>query len=149
MLHAREIEGVVTWHDNNHRWWPSLSLVPPGAMWDADWWHGTDKAGPDGLCLIVKLPNNSDWAIDGRCYNCDSPCKTCGIQYQHHPFWAGPDGGVCMYEDVRPHKCWVRHGVPPLITVDKNGVTCGAGAGSIQSGDWHGFLTNGVLSVKR
>jgi hypothetical protein len=39
----------------------------------------------------------------------------------------------------------VRHGEAPNITVDKNGVTCGAGAGSIQCGSYHGFLRNGEL----
>jgi hypothetical protein len=43
------------------------------------------------------------------------------------------------------HKCWVRHGDAPLITVDKNGKTCGAGGGSILSGSYHGFLRNGEL----
>jgi hypothetical protein len=50
------------------------------------------------------------------------------------------------YEDARPHKCWIRHGKAPLITVDKNGVTCGAGTGSIAAGDYHGFLRNGEFT---
>lgn len=39
-------------------------------------------------------------------------------------------------------------GNPPIITVNKNGLTCKAGAGSIyhKSGSgWHGFLRNGVF----
>jgi hypothetical protein len=45
------------------------------------------------------------------------------------------------------HKCWVRHGDPRTgeLHVDKNGVTCSAGAGSILSGSYHGFLHNGYL----
>ena len=31
--------------------------------------------------------------------------------------------------------------------VDKNGETCAAGAGSIASAGYHGFLVNGVLSA--
>lgn len=97
-----------------------LRDAPPGAMWDATWmrdiWHGDD-----GRCLVVKLPNGNDWVIDSQCSNCTMP-EDRG-QKQHH--------------------CWIRHGEPPNITVDKNGVTCGAGAGSIQSGSYHGFLVNG------
>jgi hypothetical protein len=87
----------------------------PGAMWDA-WWY--PWKGPDGLSLMVRLPNGHDWCIDGRANNCTMPQDT-------------------------EHRCWVRHGKPPVITVDKNGLTCAAGAGSILSGDYHGFLRGG------
>jgi hypothetical protein len=40
----------------------------------------------------------------------------------------------------------VRHGEPPQITVDKRGLTCHAGAGSIALGSYHGFLHNGVFT---
>jgi hypothetical protein len=69
---------------------------------------------------MVRLPNGRDWAIDGRATNCTRP-------------------------DDHEHQCWVKHGEPPNITVDKDGNTCGAGAGSIQIGDWHGFLRDGML----
>jgi len=97
--------------------------APPGAMWYADWMliEGSDFCrGPDGHCLVVRLPNGNDWMIDARSSNCTLP-------------------------DDDGHKCWVRHGAPPNITVDKNGRTCAAGAGSIASGDYHGFLTGGEL----
>lgn len=106
-----------------------LKDAPPGAMWDAPWMHDYGKsrggflmAGPntDGRFLIVRMPNGHDWMIDSRCSNCTLP------------------------EDD-DHRCWVRHGEPPNLTVDKNGRTCSAGAGSIQSGNWHGFLRNGEL----
>ena len=81
--------------------------------------------GPDGKVLLVKLPNEMWWNVDGRASNCDK-------------------------KDDNEHACWVRHGEAPNITVDKQGLTCGAGAGSIDSthgtyGNWHGFLQNGVL----
>lgn len=104
----------------------SQAQVPPGAMWFADWLLGIENepfAGPDGRSLGVRLPNGSDWMIDGVCSNCTDR-----------------DGALSG-----KHKCWVRHGVPPLVTVDKNGVTCGAGAGSILSGGYHAFLRDGVL----
>src|SRR5436190_1464270 len=78
--------------------------APVGAMWDADW-YGPESAGPDGLNLMVRTPGG-DWLIDGKASNCGRP-----------------------EDDV--HKCWIRHGVPPNITVNKNGDTCSAGAGSI------------------
>ena len=94
-----------------------LRAGPPGAMWDADWlpfWRGAD-----GISLVVVLPNGHEWLVDSRASNCTLP-------------------------DDDVHKCWVRHGDPRTepVTVDKNGVTCQAGAGS---GDWHGFLRNGQL----
>jgi len=111
----------------------TLREAPPGAMWYADGMiHGDPPryCGPDGHCLAVVTPRNTDgtgrheWIVDSRCSNCD------------------------MLDD-HEHKCWVRHGTPPNITVDKNGRTCGAGAGSIlvHDGGWHGFLRNGELVV--
>jgi hypothetical protein len=106
----------------------SLAGVPAGAMWYADWMLGYEQtrtafAGPDGRCLVVKLPNGHDWMIDAICSNCT-------------------DREGALKGD---HKCWVRHGTAPNITVDKNGKTCGAGGGSILSGTYHGFLRNGEL----
>lgn len=99
----------------------TLRDSPPGAMWYGDWMltEGSNRfRGPDGHCLMVRLPNGNEWHIDSQASNCTMP---------------GDD----------EHKCWVRHGDPPNITVDKNGHTCAAGGGSIQSGDYHGFLRNG------
>ncbi len=98
----------------------TLRDAPDGAMWDAWWFHGhTGWCGDDGMALMCKVPVNHDWHIDGPCNNCTRPNE--------------------------PHKCWVRHGVVPNITVDKNGNTCAAGAGSILTPTWHGFLQNGIL----
>lgn len=96
----------------------TLRDAGPGAMWDAKWapWKGAD-----GRSLSAKCPNGDIWNIDSRATNCTMPT-----------------------DDV--HRCWVRHGEPPNITVDKNGVTCRAGAGSIQAGDYHGFLRNGEFT---
>lgn len=90
----------------------------PGAMWFAPWLNDF-HAGPDGQCLVVKTPGG-DWLVDSRASNCTMP----------------QDGD---------HKCWIRHGTAPEITVDKNGKTCAAGAGSIQCGKYHGFLRAGYL----
>lgn len=110
---------------------PLEGPFPVGAMWNASWmienWQEMKvdrplhwKPGPDGLCLSVMTPGG-EWMIDSRASNCGLPRDN-------------------------EHYCWVRHGVPPEITVDKNGLTCSAGAGSIQCGQYHGFLRNGYLT---
>jgi hypothetical protein len=100
----------------------TLRDAPPGASWDA-WWMPFAGRGPDGIHLMVRCPNGRDWHVDGEASNCT--------------------------RKGQPHECWVRHGDPRLaaITVDKNGDTCAAGAGSIQAGDYHGFLQAGVLTA--
>lgn len=98
-----------------------LNDAPIGAMWDATWFPAEFGKGADGIALIVKTPGGS-WHVDGRSSDCTKP-------------------------DDKTHRCWVRHGDPRTgsVHVDKNGDTCQAGAGSIQIGSYHGFLTNGVL----
>lgn len=41
--------------------------APIGAMWNATWFihDGDGWVGPDGRCLIVRLPDGTDWVIDG------------------------------------------------------------------------------------
>lgn len=102
----------------------SIRTPTPGMMWDAPWAPDCWK-GADGLSLHVCCPDGWTWCIDRQASNCT------------------------MKDDVGPaathHRCWVRHGAPPLITVDKAGHTCAAGGGSIQTPTWHGFLRNGEL----
>lgn len=103
--------------------------APAGALWRA-WWLEPHTVGPDGICLMCLTPGG-EWCIDDRASNCTMP-------------------------DDNVHKCWVRHGDPtdPLglktgqpLHVDKNGLTCQAGAGSIQCGNYHGFLHAGHLTL--
>jgi hypothetical protein len=96
--------------------------APPGAMWDA-WWMPEAWRGPDGIALMVRLPNGSDWHVDSQASNCT--------------------------RKGQKHECWVRHGDPRTgqVHVDKDGDTCSAGAGSILAGDYHGFLHHGVLTA--
>jgi hypothetical protein len=120
----------------------TLREAPEGAIWDAWWCCTPDRMGADGRCLVAKVPGGHEWMIDGRASNCDSPCRHCVRPYHQH----SPKPDDCPgYEDARPHKCWVREGTPPLLTVGKNGITCGAGAGSILTPNWHGFLRNGIF----
>lgn len=103
----------------------TLDEAPPGAMWDALWLHSFDGYVRDGMSLAVKLPNGHDWHIDGMASNC-------GLK-------AGRPAGTF---------CWQRSGIPPNITVQRASCPhCGVGGGSVQGGNWHGFLTAGVLHL--
>ena len=76
----------------------SLRKATPGMMWDA--WYCSRK-GPDGRCLVVMCPYGHEWMIDSRASN-------------------------CTMKDDNEHRCWIRHGEPPNLIVDKNGKTlCG------------------------
>jgi len=98
----------------------TLRDAPEGAMWEATWYRNIPGwVGDDGRAIICMVPKRHEWNIDGPCSNCNRPNE--------------------------PHHCWVRHGEPPNLTVDKNGNTCPVGGGSILTKDWHGFLRNGEL----
>lgn len=100
----------------------SHNNLPVGSMYFDDWmpkkmyWDNKEDAH-----LIVKLPDGTEWNVDSRANNCTLP-------------------------DDRTHRCWVREGIPPVVTAGKAGHTCTAGAGSILTPRWHGFLTNGELN---
>lgn len=105
--------------------------LPIGAMFDGG--DAACRKGPDGIALWVMCPDvgegKSLWMVDGR-------------------------AGNCTMKDDDTHYCWVRHGDPRKanITVDKDGPTCQAGAGSIWMSmphGWHGFLWNGKLVRER
>ena len=115
-----------------HWWGPTFQLdgqilyrrqLPPGTMyWES--WHPAQCRfwdNCDGKHLHVILPNGIHWNIDGRASNCTLP-------------------------QDRVHRCWIREGIPPYITVGKNGLTCSVGAGSIQVMNYHGFLRDGILT---
>ena len=100
--------------------------LPPGALFAQ---RRGGRQGADGLSIVCIVPYGRDgcadkttwWRIDSRATNCTMP----------------EDG---------EHRCWVRHGtVGEAVHVDKNGNTCGAGAGSIAVPGFHGFLHHGVL----
>lgn len=98
--------------------------LPVGAI--VDWTHQggyrRERTGPDGRYLVCIVPASYRhfWHMDDRASNCGS-------------------------RDDDEHRCWVRHGEPPDLTVDKEGLTCTAGAGSIVTDTWHGFLRGGYL----
>lgn len=116
----------------------TLNDAPPGACWDAWWIHHRNRrkyeaapvpgvgnmVGDDGRSLIVRCPDGHDWMVDSRASN-------------------------CTMKDNNTHHCWVRHGKPEdgTLHVDKAGNTCAAGAGSIATGKWHGFLHCGFLTT--
>lgn len=100
---------------------PSGKLEPGWLYW-VDQHPGRDCfagwTNCEGQHLHAVLPTGQHWDIDSRASNCGSPTDT-------------------------EHRCWIRHGEPPAVHVDKNGRTCNAGAGSIAVKGWHGFLHNG------
>lgn len=104
----------------------TIQEAPVGAMWYAWWYGGNGKQyswdwdNQDKPMLVCKTPGG-EWIIDSRASN-------------------------CTMKDDRVHRCWIRHGEVPNITVNKLGHTCAAGAGSIQCGSYHGFLRNGELT---
>lgn len=73
-----------------------------------------------GEHLNVQLPTGNWWDIDSRGANCSAP-------------WD------------KNHRCWVKQGDLPFITINKDGYTCDAGGGSVltRNPNWHGFLRNG------
>lgn len=133
-----ERNGIASPVMRNNKTGERSETLPIGACFDAnrDAQTGektsTYQGGSDGCSIVcitprTEPPNPSDvgwWFIDSRANNCTK-------RGDHHPM---------------KHRCWVRHGtVGDPLTVDKNGDTCAAGAGSIQCASWHGFLQNGVL----
>ena len=77
----------------------------------------------NGMHLHCVLPDGTPWDIDSRCSN-------------------------CTMRDDTLHRCWVRHGDPEhgeTVHVDKSGLTCAAGGGSIVVPGFHGFLHHGKL----
>lgn len=40
----------------------ALRMFPPGAMYDGSGWN--PWRGPDGRCIVVRLPDGVDWPID-------------------------------------------------------------------------------------
>jgi len=99
---------------------PSGELGPGDMYWN-DWYPKDmfwDNKEDHHLCVV--LPNGDHWNIDSRASNCTLP-------------------------NDKTHRCWIREGTPPSITVGKAGHTCSAGAGSIACGSYHGFLRDGVL----
>lgn len=101
----------------------------PGDLFFADWYHsgGTQCHywnNCTGQHLICILPNGDTWDTNSRASNCT------------------------MQED-KTHRCWVVKGDPSKgepVHVSKEGPTCAAGAGSIVSGNYHGFLHHGQLT---
>jgi hypothetical protein len=78
-----------------------------------------------GRHLHAVLPNGHLWDIDSRANN-------------------------CTLRNDRTHRCWTQEGDPAVhLTVGKRGPTCAAGAGSIQHGDYHGFVDGHVISPNR
>lgn len=109
------------------------------------------REAPDGMVVLEPAP--------GDCYYVEHKYTVCEWDNcdDDHLTIVCPDGAWwdtcsrannCTMKNDRTHRCWVIHGDPrkgERPTSDKNGHTCAAGAGSIQTARYHGFLVNGVL----
>ncbi|MET0602946.1 MAG: hypothetical protein ABW167_13260 [Baekduia sp.] len=113
-------------------WWTDVPIGAVSSMaWEGEVFVPTPHVHEDGLSVIVRCPGGHprngiedpgyDWYVDAPANNCTRRGE--------------------------PHRCWVRHGDPRdgTLHVDKNGDTCAAGAGSIVTPRWHGFLHGGQL----
>jgi hypothetical protein len=100
---------------------PGACYEDPDGAWDSK--ARCKRFGPDGRALNLTLPNGRTWYIDSRASNCTLPHDN-------------------------EHRCWVRSGKVEegTLHVDKNGLTCQAGAGSIIAGDFHGFCHAGFIT---
>lgn len=47
----------------------TLREAEPGMLWDASWFVEMGWAGPDGRSLVMRLPGNGEWTIDGPSQN--------------------------------------------------------------------------------
>lgn len=109
-----------------------FGLRPGDAYW-APWHHapGEDSGCTAGwsncrdprghLCLV--LPDGQHFDTSSRARNCSRPKD-------------------------RRHRCWTVEGTPEGgdLSVGKGGDTCKAGAGSVDTGTWHGFVRDGMLT---
>jgi hypothetical protein len=87
----------------------------------------------DGKHVVVLLPSAKDGSGDG------------------HEWSPSNRANNCTKKDDTLHRCWVLHGDvdrPETLHVDKDGVTCTAGGGSIQFGDFHGYVSSGFVSER-
>lgn len=116
-------------------------------------------------CLAIELPIGALYAADREgCQNLNSfppaaphdglsiacVCLGRGDKNSRHHWYIEHRASNCTKPEDRDHRCWVRHGtIGDKLTVDKNGLTCAAGAGSFFMGpnnEWHGFLREGKLT---
>lgn len=126
---GEQVPAVLLSGGVRHVWDTPSGRLEPGCMYYATWWNCAERGrcyrgwtNCDGRHLYVVLPNGHEWDVDSRASN-------------------------CTRRDDTEHRCWVREGEPPNVTAGKVGNTCSAGAGSILSGDYHGFLVNGILTA--
>lgn len=105
------------------------------------WWGWWASKGP-GSIYITSHEGYPCWC---KWTNCNGKHIEV-ITPDGHCWDASSRASNCTMKEEGTHRCWILHGTPPNLTADKNGYTCQAGAGSIQSPGWHGFLQNGELN---
>jgi hypothetical protein len=121
------------WQIFGKRLYDSPSGEPePGDLYWANWTHWQHEG--KNCCMYWDNCNDPR----GHLY-CILPDGS------NHPWDIMSRASNCTLKEDRQHRCWVLHEGPP-VHVDKSGLTCQAGAGSIAVPGFHGFLHNGELA---
>jgi len=109
-----------------------FGLRPGDAFW-ATWFHshgeevgchaGWTNCADERGHLHLVLP-------DGHHFDCSSRAKNCSRPKD------------------KKHRCWSVEGTPEGgdLSLGKGGDTCKAGAGSVDTGTWHGFVRDGLMT---
>lgn len=127
-----------------------FGLRPGDAYW-SPWLHsGTAPDGEAEEDLRGGVPTQP---ASARCPSGWSNCADA----RGHLHLVLPDGkhfdtasraANCSRPKDRRHRCWTVSGTPEGgdLTLGKGGDTCKAGAGSVDTGTWHGFVRDGTMS---
>lgn len=110
-------------------------------------WHGLPKVGDMLYEDWYGCADERNGNCIGGWTNCTGPHLIIIVPTEH---WWDPNlrASNCTMKEDLLHRCWVRHGDPAkgeVVHIDKRGVTCQAGAGSLAIPGWHGFMHNGDI----
>lgn len=158
MLSASErAEREKYWADNQHPEWPThcdtcRTLIEP-----------EDRIHSIAECLLFERMDTGEFKRlhefgAGTIFPTPSEWLNLGLEWDNLPnrpaYGIKTPGGIwypdkraknCTLPDDREHRCWVIHGEPPNLTINKLGHTCEAGNGSVLLGSWHGSVSDGYL----
>lgn len=119
-----------------------IGMPRVGDCYYADWYGCAERKGDcvhgwtncNGCHVIIHVPNPGGFTKPG---------------YEEGHWWdVNGRASNCTLPDDTLHRCWVVHGAPEQenLHVDKAGLTCDAGAGSLDTGRWHGHCLGGELT---
>ena len=106
-------------------------------------------------CFFLEPTTRHERSLRRFTYSGDWPCPANVAHYNGEDHNGGHeamapldvvDERSCGLPNDNDHACWCREGVPPRVNISKNCRSCAAGAGSIATGNYHGFLVDGVFT---